>query len=217
MGESSHRSGLKPPMAGERKLVRAGRAASPRLRGIAPISSPHCPHRLRAHRRGERVRPRRIVATSLRTPKLSAGAARSGVSSHQPVHNRGIRRRSRHMKVLHLVDHYGDAIVRAKWTATTTRRSVSSIVALEQSSKPSAPTPLVRLARGESAHDAHPAVPQRKDIHPTDHGISGRAEPPRLGRGVGPDVRWTVMLQDEVSRSAIKDLLNTIAEGLPPC
>jgi hypothetical protein len=35
------------------------------------------------------------------------------------------------MEVRELVDHYGDVIVRAKWTATTTRRTMSFVVAFE--------------------------------------------------------------------------------------
>jgi Integrase core domain len=72
------------------------------------------------------------------------------------------------------------------------------------------------LARDKSTHHAHPAVSQRKYIHPADHGIAGRAEPPRLGGGVGTDVRWAVLLQHEVRRSVVKNLLNAVAESLPP-
>ena len=46
--------------------------------------------------------------------------------------------------------------------------------------------------------------------------MARRAEPPRLGGGVGTDIRRAVVLQHEIRWSVVKNLLNAVAEGLPP-
>src|SRR4029077_13833037 len=73
-----------------------------------------------------------------------------------------------------------------------------------------------RLACDQTTHHAHLAITQREYIQSTDHGIAGRTEPPRLGGGVGTDVRRAVFLQHEVRWSAVKDVLKAVAESLPP-
>src|SRR5258707_3009399 len=74
----------------------------------------------------------------------------------------------------------------------------------------------LRSGSEKPTHGAHPAVTQGEYVHPAERGTAGRAEPPGLGGGVGTDVRRAVLLQHEVRRSVVENLLDAVAERLAP-
>ena len=47
-------------------------------------------------------------------------------------------------------------------------------------------------------------------------GRPGGPKPPRLGGGIGTDVRQAFLLQHEVCRSVVENLLHAVAECLAP-
>ena len=59
-----------------------------------------------------------------------------------------------------------------------------------------------------------------KEIHhnvdPADHGTAGRAEAPGLDGGVGTNVRQAILLQHEVRRSVVENLLSAVIDRFPP-
>src|SRR2546421_6115125 len=65
-------------------------------------------------------------------------------------------------------------------------------------------------------HDAHTAITHREYVDPADHGIAGRAEAPRLDGGVGTDIRQAVLLQHEVRRNVVENLLGAVVERFQP-
>ena len=60
------------------------------------------------------------------------------------------------------------------------------------------------------------AITHREYVDPADHGTAGRAEAPGLDGGVGTDVRQAVLLQHELCRSVVEDLLGAVVERFPP-
>src|SRR6478672_2026837 len=67
----------------------------------------------------------------------------------------------------------------------------------------------------KGTHDAHTAITHREYVDPADHGTAGRTEAPGLDGGVGTDVRQTVLLQHEVRRSLVENLLGAVVECFP--
>src|SRR6478672_13980304 len=68
----------------------------------------------------------------------------------------------------------------------------------------------------QGTHDAHTAITHREYVDPADHRTAGRAEAPGLDGGVGTDVRQAVLLQHELCRSVVEDLLGAVVERFPP-
>jgi hypothetical protein len=61
-------------------------------------------------------------------------------------------------------------------------------------------------------HDAHAAVTHGEYVDPADHRAARRAEAPGLDGGVGTGVPEAVLLQHEVRRNVVEDLLGALVE-----